>query len=144
MSHRPRHRILLEALGASAVLGLFSLRAVGADTSRLAPPTFVRPWPIPAAALADEPTSGVILRGTGGTHSRRIRDPPPGHQADAVIVCPNSSTWASAITPETRVAWQQARQAALAVGLVDSAYAPQISIEAIAGFQRTPLPIPRP
>ncbi len=40
------------------------------------------------------------------------------------------------------MAWEQARQAALAVGLVRSSYAPQISIEAIGGVQRTPLPIP--
>ncbi len=49
---------------------------------------------------------------------------------------------AQRLNPETHEAWEQARQAALAVGLVESTYAPQISIEAIAGFQRTPLPIP--
>ena len=45
---------------------------------------------------------------------------------------------AQRLNPETHEAWEQARQAALAVGLVESNYAPQISIEAIAGFQRTP------
>ena len=49
---------------------------------------------------------------------------------------------AQRLNPETHEAWEQARQAALAVGLVKSSYAPQISIEAIVGFQRTPLPIP--
>ena len=49
---------------------------------------------------------------------------------------------AQRLNPETHEAWEQARQAALAVGLVESSYAPQVSIEAIAGFQRTPLPIP--
>ncbi len=50
---------------------------------------------------------------------------------------------AQRLNPETHEAWEQARQAALAVGLVESNYAPQISIEAIAGFQRTPGPIPK-
>ncbi len=44
--------------------------------------------------------------------------------------------------PETRGAWEKARQAALAVGLTETAYVPQISAEAIGGYQHTPLPIP--
>ena len=44
--------------------------------------------------------------------------------------------------PETRDAWERARQAALGVGLADSAYLPQISAEAVAGYQHTTLPIP--
>ncbi len=44
--------------------------------------------------------------------------------------------------PETREAWERARQAALAVGLTEASYVPQISAEIIGGFQRTPLPIP--
>ena len=44
--------------------------------------------------------------------------------------------------PETRVAWEQARRAALAVGLDESEYAPQVSIDVIGGYQRTPLPMP--
>jgi outer membrane protein len=50
---------------------------------------------------------------------------------------------AQRVNPETHEAWEQARQAALAVGLVESSYAPQVSIEAIVGFQRTPGPIPK-
>jgi outer membrane protein TolC len=44
--------------------------------------------------------------------------------------------------PETHEAWEKARQAALAVGLVESTYVPQISAELLGGFQHTPLPIP--
>src|SRR5258705_10798709 len=35
--------------------------------------------------------------------------------------------------PQTREAWERARQAALAVGLVQSAYVPQLSAEALPG-----------
>ena len=45
--------------------------------------------------------------------------------------------------PETRQAWERARQAASAVGLAEAAYLPQIAAEALAGYQRTPLPIPK-
>lgn len=49
---------------------------------------------------------------------------------------------AQCLNPETREAWEKSRQAALAVDLVHSAYAPHVSLEALGGFQRTPLPIP--
>jgi outer membrane protein TolC len=44
--------------------------------------------------------------------------------------------------PETRDAWERARKAAFAVGLVESAYLPQISAEAVAGYQHATFPIP--
>jgi outer membrane protein len=44
--------------------------------------------------------------------------------------------------PETREAWERARQAALAVGLAEHTYLPLISAKVIAGYQHTPLPIP--
>jgi outer membrane protein len=45
--------------------------------------------------------------------------------------------------PKTREAWEAAREAAAAVGLAESAYLPQLSLQAIGGFQHTPLPAPR-
>lgn len=49
---------------------------------------------------------------------------------------------AQCLNPETHEAWEHARQAAFAVDLVRSSYSPQVSFEALGGFQRTPLPIP--
>jgi outer membrane protein len=46
-------------------------------------------------------------------------------------------------SPETRAAWQEARAAAAAVGLAEAAYLPQLSFQALGGFQRTPLPVPQ-
>ena len=45
--------------------------------------------------------------------------------------------------PDTRDAWEQARQAALAVGLSETSYVPQIAAEIIGGYQHTPLPVPK-
>ena len=42
--------------------------------------------------------------------------------------------------PETRVAWERARQAARAVGLNESAYYPYLAASAAAGFQHGPAP----
>ncbi len=44
--------------------------------------------------------------------------------------------------PETRIAWEQAREAALAVGIAASAYAPVLSAKAAAGVQHVSSPLP--
>lgn len=44
--------------------------------------------------------------------------------------------------PDTRIAWEQSKQAASLVGLVEATYLPQISAEVIGGYQHTPLPAP--
>jgi outer membrane protein TolC len=45
--------------------------------------------------------------------------------------------------PRTREAWEVAREAAASIGLAESAYLPQLSVQAIGGFQHTPLPMPK-
>ena len=44
--------------------------------------------------------------------------------------------------PETRVAWEGARRAALAVGLVESEYFPMLAISVLGGYQNTAVPVP--
>src|SRR5438309_9850030 len=44
--------------------------------------------------------------------------------------------------PETRVAWERARQAAAAVGLTESAYYPYIVAAAVGGYDRAFIPFP--
>jgi outer membrane protein TolC len=46
------------------------------------------------------------------------------------------------VNPETRVAWEAARRAALAVGLVESEYFPLLAISALGGYKNVGLPIP--
>ena len=47
------------------------------------------------------------------------------------------------LNPETRIAWERARQAALAVGVVESELSSELSAEVLGGYQHTPLPIPK-
>jgi outer membrane protein len=49
---------------------------------------------------------------------------------------------AERINPETKVAWEQARQAASAVGLVQSQYYPILALQAAANDAREPVPLP--
>src|SRR5262245_7689317 len=50
---------------------------------------------------------------------------------------------AQRVNPETRVAWESARRAALAVGLVESEYFPLLAISALGGYQSVGVPIPK-
>ena len=103
--------------------------AIGACTSdapRLAPPSAEQPWPIfaPTVEIAREP------------EDRADADPSKEYGLDELI------DLAQRRNPETRAAWERARQAALAVGLTEASYLPQLTAEVLAGYQHTPLPIP--
>jgi len=44
--------------------------------------------------------------------------------------------------PTTRVAWEQARQAAINVGIARAAYLPALTVSALAGYERVVAPFP--
>lgn len=46
-------------------------------------------------------------------------------------------------SPETRIAWEKAKQAAFEVGLSLATYIPQISADALLGYQHTAIPLPK-
>ena len=50
---------------------------------------------------------------------------------------------AQRLNPETRVAWETARQAAIGVGLVESEYFPVLTLAALGGYRSTAFPAPR-
>jgi outer membrane protein len=50
---------------------------------------------------------------------------------------------AQRLNPETRVAWERTRQAAIAVGLVESEYFPVLTLAALGGYQSTAFPAPK-
>jgi outer membrane protein TolC len=123
---------------AAGVLAISLLGACASDETRLAPESPERPWPLPTTT----PTSGIFVA------SDQVEAWDRGGSAAPILDSKRSYSLAELIdlaqrnNPQTRQAWEQARQAALEVGLVESAYLPQLSAEAIGGFQRTPLPIP--
>jgi outer membrane protein TolC len=113
-------RCVLTALGLIATLPALA----GGE----APPTPERPWPIPesaierATALASHPTTVPTGR--------------PYDLAQLIDLAERTS-------PDTRAAWEEARAAAAAIGLAEAAYLPQLSFQAIGGFEHTPLPAPK-
>jgi outer membrane protein len=92
-----------------------------------APPDPGQPWAIPESAIR----RAEALGNAGFS--------PPHKQYDLAALV----DLAERENPKTREAWQVAREAAAAIGLAESAYLPQLSLQAIGGFQHTPLPMPK-
>ena len=124
----------LECCRKAVLLAVLTLTACATDELALAPSTPERPWVIPRS-LANSPWSsndlGAVTRGNAVSI-----DPARRYDLAGLI------DLAQRNNPATREAWERARQAALAVGLIESTYVPQISAEIISGLQTTPLPIP--
>jgi outer membrane protein len=92
-----------------------------------APPSAERPWAIPESAIR----RAEALGNTGFSV--------PHKQYDLAALV----DLAERENPKTREAWEAAREAAAGIGLAESAYLPQLSFQAIGGYQHTPLPMPK-
>jgi outer membrane protein len=112
--------------GSTAVvlaMGLLLIRPVMAQ----APPSPDRPWAIPEGASARAAQLG---------NQRDVVPKKPYDLAELIDLAERTN-------PQTRAAWEEARAAAAAEGLVESQYLPQLSFEALGGYEHTPLPAPK-
>jgi outer membrane protein TolC len=92
-----------------------------------APPSADQPWAIPESAVRRAEALG----------NNNFSVPHKQYDLAALV------DLAARENPKTREAWEVAREAAAAIGLAESAYLPQLSLQAIGGFQHTPLPMPK-
>lgn len=92
-----------------------------------APASPERPWDIPESASER------------AAHSGNRTEP----VARKIYGLPELIDLAQRTNPQTRSAWEAARAAAAAEGLVESQYLPQLSLEALGGYEHTPLPAPK-
>ena len=65
------------------------------------------------------------------------------NRSDRRYELPELIDLAQRVNPETRVAWEAARRAALAVGLVESEYFPVLAISVLGGYKSVGVPIPK-
>src|SRR2546421_10880983 len=120
----------------SFIIAAESLVIVGIGFARdEPPPSPVRPWAPPAL-----PRYEGELRQYQPTEAERRNlpaiDPHKTYNLAELIDIAQRSN------PETRVAWERARQAAAAVGLTESAYYPYIVAAAVGGYDRAFIPFP--
>ncbi len=106
--------------------GIPALRAQW-EPFKLAPPAPTKQWDDPRLPsyreqlerLRSKEGSPLVIQAPGGMEIRL--------QQSHVYSLPELVDIAELVNPETRVAWQQARQAAIGVGLFQSSYYPQIT-----------------
>ena len=124
--------------GASIMLaGCLALAACN-DTSDLAPASPDTPWQVPEAAAQD------ALRVFSLPHEPAL----PWPDEPAAIDPAHRYTLAELIdiaqrrNKDTRIAWEQARQAAIGVGIPRAAFLPEITASALGGYQHIASPFP--
>ncbi|MCF3936673.1 TolC family protein [Acuticoccus sp. M5D2P5] len=81
--------------------------------------------------------------GVPGDQAASLITPPPQIKSGEVYELPELIDMAARNNPATRLAWDNARQAALAVGLAEATFLPSISANVIGGAQvwNQPLPV---
>ncbi|HEX4342070.1 MAG TPA: TolC family protein [Verrucomicrobiae bacterium] len=107
-------------------------KAFGADN---APPSPDKPWRPPHL---DEYEDALAH----GHFKNERRDVTVEIDSNKVYDLPELIDIAERTNPETRTAWERARQAAEAVGLARSAYYPYLAASAGAGYERAFMPFP--
>ncbi len=91
--------------------------------------------------LAAEPAAAIFEVAPDAALPRRHTD--VAIDPSRLYTLPELIDLAQRTNPSTRIAWEQARQAALAVGLVEATYLPELSAEVVGGLQHTPTAVPK-
>jgi outer membrane protein TolC len=128
-----------ECVIGAAVLSVW-LTGCATSALKMAPDRPDRPWN--AATAAD----GEIIAGSrgpaGGAHDYVLPSnsalaavpPPPSIESARAYTLPELIDLAESSNPSTRIAWNDARVAALAAGIAESAYLPKITASAVAAY----------
>jgi len=102
------------------------------NPSRNTPPSPSRPWAAP-----DLPRDSADL-----VQRERASGPEVSVDPQKTYELPELIDIAQRTNPETRVAWERARQAALTVGLAEGTYYPLLAMSATGGAARLAMPFP--
>jgi outer membrane protein TolC len=125
---------------AFAVLILAMLSGCATSALKMAPERPDRPWTpatgaggevVPGRAPAGPPAKDYVLP----TNSSVAVPTAPALDAEHPYTLPELIDIAERTNPATRVAWNQARDAALVAGVAQSQFLPRIAISAIGGYQ---------
>jgi outer membrane protein TolC len=133
----------MQRLERAIAVALSSAALAGCATSALemAPSRPDRPW-VPPTTSSGEIVAGAPPRAgaTGGyvlPSNERLAEappPPPGIETAKVYALPDLIDLAQSSNPLTRIAWNDARRAALAAGIAESAYRPKVTASVAAAY----------
>jgi outer membrane protein len=135
----PRPRLRRIALAGCAVLTACN------DTTNLAPASPDTPWQVqlseeapPSQASATLAPRQFTVPPNAAVHLPAAADIDSSHVYSLVELI----DIAQRRNPATRVAWEQARQAAIGVGIARAAYLPALTASALAGYEHVATPFP--
>lgn len=119
-------------------VGVLALNGCATDRLDRAPATAATPW------SADIQSGGTSAGDFSVPPNPEVAalSPVPAINEAHVYQLPELIDMAQMNNPDTRIAWQQARQAALALGMAEAAFLPMISASVIGGYQKTHTPLP--
>ncbi len=126
------------------LLAPFLLAACATAARDLAPARSDRPWTpairadgeiLPGAPPASAPRSDNAYILPSNRALARLPSPPPTLDLRHAYTLPELIDLAQSSNPLTRVAWDDARNAALAAGIVESAYLPNVSAGIVGAYQ---------
>jgi outer membrane protein len=121
------------------------------DTRDLAPPSADSPAhlpsseevaPIPAPVAAPAPAAKTPRQFTVPPDTAIPLPPPADVDSRHAYSLVELIDIAQRRNPATRVAWEQARQAAISVGIASATYLPELTASAIAGYEHVVFPFP--
>jgi len=114
-------------------------------TTHLAPPSPDTPWQFePAEELPAPPAPAPgVVRQFAVPENTGVQSPSPADiDPDHVYSLVELIDIAQRRNPATRVAWEEARQAAITVGIARAAYLPALTVSALAGYEHAVFPFP--
>src|SRR5437899_8622205 len=106
-----------------------------ADARNDPPPSADRTWSPPNLSNYESELAGQRFKNGEGSSRVSINPRKVYGLAELIDIAERNN-------PDTRVAWERARQAAAAVGLSESAYYPFLVASAAAGYDRAFIPFP--
>jgi len=134
---------------ARALLASFCLALTGCATDALthAPASPNEPWQPPLQNVAaSHPTQPAPIAPSDfsvpSLPEASILPSAPAIDNKHVYSLPELIDLAQRENPETRLAWNRARQAALAIGIAEATFLPMLSANVIGGWQKTHTPLP--
>src|SRR5215831_1467150 len=128
----------------SALAGCALLAACN-DTRDLAPASPDTPWQFePSKEAPARPAAApVAAKRFAVPDNTAVQLPPPADiDPKHVYSLVELIDIAQRRNPATRVAWEEARQAAIKVGIAQAAYLPVLTAGALAGYERLAFPLP--
>jgi outer membrane protein len=133
--HLPMHQCIRLALPVLALVA----GGCATDPDTLIAPAPERSWTVPETSRYSVVAAGRAE--AAQEHGQHAAGPPAIDPAKTYELAELIDI-AQRTNPETRIAWENARQAAIKSGLAESVYAPVLTAQASAAYQAIPLPFP--